>query len=268
MTPMSKKIVLGTFVALVLLVSLQATANHNHDHSGNSITIAGSTTVNNFVFNTNVGKDTLQDLGFGLDIHPSSSGRGMLALSEGTADIAMISSCLPKIVRHLNKRNNTDINTDDYEVHRLSKTKILFIVHPDNPIKSLSREQIKGLFTGKIKDWSEVGADNLGPVKIVSEHATGGVYNTVLHEVTDMEPITNDRITMQNGPQTAVVISQLPNGFGMLSAATPDEQKNKVSIVATPDFEASQNMSFVTKKDQNKGKILKFITAIQEKLKL
>jgi phosphate transport system substrate-binding protein len=46
-------------------------------------------------------------------------------------------------------------------------------VHPDNPVASLSRTQLKDLFTGKVRSWKEVGGADV-PVELVSiKLATG-----------------------------------------------------------------------------------------------
>ncbi|MCL0075257.1 substrate-binding domain-containing protein [Thermodesulfovibrionales bacterium] len=34
---------------------------------------------------------------------------------------------------------------------------ISVVVHPANPVSGLSREQIRGIYAGKIVDWREVG---------------------------------------------------------------------------------------------------------------
>lgn len=38
---------------------------------------------------------------------------------------------------------------------------LVFIVHPDNRINSLTIEQIQGIYTGKITNWKELGGDDL-----------------------------------------------------------------------------------------------------------
>ncbi len=41
-------------------------------------------------------------------------------------------------------------------------------VHKNNPVKNLSKEQIRGIFSGKIKNWKEVGGKN-APIKFYVE---------------------------------------------------------------------------------------------------
>jgi phosphate transport system substrate-binding protein len=46
-------------------------------------------------------------------------------------------------------------------------------VHDQNPVRGLSRAQLKGIFTGAIRSWSEVGGA-AAPVRPVTEVKTGG----------------------------------------------------------------------------------------------
>ncbi len=43
---------------------------------------------------------------------------------------------------------------------------LAFIVHKSNPVKNLTRKQIKGIISGKIKNWSELGGENR-PIHLV-----------------------------------------------------------------------------------------------------
>ena len=44
---------------------------------------------------------------------------------------------------------------------------IAVIVHPDNPVRVLDTEQVKGIFTGAVRDWAEVGGAP-GPIEVDS----------------------------------------------------------------------------------------------------
>jgi phosphate transport system substrate-binding protein len=46
-------------------------------------------------------------------------------------------------------------------------------VHPDNPVATLSRAQLKALFTGTLRNWREVGGAN-APVELVTIRLTTG----------------------------------------------------------------------------------------------
>ena len=47
-----------------------------------------------------------------------------------------------------------------FEYTQIGTEAFVFFVHKDNPINSLTVDQIKGIYSGKIKNWSEVGGNN------------------------------------------------------------------------------------------------------------
>ena len=61
----------------------------------------------------------------------------------------------------------------DLVITPVAKEGFVFIVHEDNPIESLTQEQIKGIFSGKIKNWKEVGGDD-GPIITYQRNSDSG----------------------------------------------------------------------------------------------
>ena len=45
----------------------------------------------------------------------------------------------------------------EFEYTEIGKEGFIFFVNKDNPITSLTSEQIKGIYSGKITNWKEVG---------------------------------------------------------------------------------------------------------------
>ena len=48
----------------------------------------------------------------------------------------------------------------DFVGNEITKEAFVFLVNKENPVKSLTVEQIKGIYSGKITNWSEVGGDD------------------------------------------------------------------------------------------------------------
>lgn len=231
------------------------------DIERDQILISGSSTVHNFVFYNHLNK-WREKIGHDFDVVSSNSGRGILALINGETDIAAISSNFLNIADKLSQDKNIHINPDDYIIHPISQTKIVFIVHPDNPIHSLNQQQIKDIFTGKITKWDQLGIKKLGDIKIVIEHPTGGMYNIIFNEVTKKKPFIKDKIMMQNAPQIAIVVSQLPNSLGFLSDATPIDQRRGVHVL--DGYSISQSMAFVTRKEDLRSDVHHIIQTITD----
>ena len=47
------------------------------------------------------------------------------------------------------------------------------VVHPSNKVSNLTREQLEGIFTGKIKNWKEVGGADMKIVAYSRETSSG-----------------------------------------------------------------------------------------------
>jgi len=60
----------------------------------------------------------------------------------------------------------------------IAKDAIAAIVHKDNPINGLNTEQLRGIFTGKITNWSQVGGMDLPiqPYMVKAASATRDVF--------------------------------------------------------------------------------------------
>lgn len=213
-----------------------------------SLKISGSTTVHNHVIRQHeqaVEKQT----GYNLQVYPSSSGRGFTDMAKGESDIAMISSDLLSIIEKLNLTSQNFL-LRDYTVYPLDKMYIDFLVHPDNPIETLSPNDIVNILTGTIKDWEHFGL-SLGEIKVVTEHETGGMYTLVEKELLDGGAITDSALMLQNSPQVAKVMSQLPNGFGFLSSSFENSLSATLKSVSYGTDRLEQDLFFVTKKQEN-----------------
>lgn len=100
----------------------------------------------------------------GVDVtyDPTGSGAGITGAAEGTLDIGLSSRALK----------------DDEAAGGLTATTfaldgIAIIVNSENTVEDLTLEQIKGLATGEITNWSEVGGPDM-PVVLVGREAGSG----------------------------------------------------------------------------------------------
>ncbi|MCM2264107.1 MAG: phosphate ABC transporter substrate-binding protein [Desulfuromonadales bacterium] len=89
------------------------------------------------------------------------SGKGIKALLAGEVPLAGASRPL-KPEEKKDKLIGTTIGYDAIAV----------FIHKDNPVKDLTKEQLKGIFTGQIKNWKEVGGKD-APITPNTEILTG-----------------------------------------------------------------------------------------------
>jgi phosphate transport system substrate-binding protein len=79
-----------------------------------------------------------------IDVQTGGTSRGIRDARSGLAHIGMVS-------RALKKEEETDLIPFTIAIDGLA-----LIVHADNPLAELTRQQTIGIYTGKIGNWSEL----------------------------------------------------------------------------------------------------------------
>ena len=93
---------------------------------------------------------------------------------------------------------------------------LVLIVHPKNPVSRLTTAQIRGLFSGHIPDWREIGG-RVGDVMIISREDGSGDRRMFETLMMDRQPVTLGAIVMPNGEDVVEYVVGHPNAVGYLS---------------------------------------------------
>lgn len=135
------------------------------------------------------------------------SGVGISALMEGTTDIAMAS----RKMKFDEKVKMKDAGKNAKEVV-VAYDALAVVVHPSNKISNLTREQLEGIFTGKIKNWKEVGGADM---KIVaySRETSSGTYEFFKESVLKNKNYMNGILSM---PATGAIIQSVGQTKGAI----------------------------------------------------
>ena len=124
------------------------------------LSYSGSSTIGMGVLDAGAVKAFEQKTGIKFkSVEQPGSGKGIKALLEGKVTMAGASR---KLETEEKKQNliGTAIGYDAIAV----------FVNKKNPVNNLTKEQIKGIFTGKIKNWKEVGGKD-APIRVNTEIA-------------------------------------------------------------------------------------------------
>ena len=92
-----------------------------------------------------------------LSLETPGTGIGLKALIDGKANLA--GSARP--LKPEEKKHNLVGHVIGYEA-------VAIYLHKNNPVKDLSREQLKAIFTGRIRNWKEVGGNNAPITPLIS----------------------------------------------------------------------------------------------------
>lgn len=103
-----------------------------------------------------------------LSVTGGGSGVGISALIEGSADIAQTS----RKIKFNEKQKILQSGNPVQEVI-VAYDALAIIVNPVNKVSKLTREQVEDIFRGKIKNWKEVGGDDLKVIPYSRETSSG-----------------------------------------------------------------------------------------------
>lgn len=112
-------------------------------HAADRLMLTGSSTIAPLALE--IGKRfEQQNPGVQVDVQSGGSSRGVADARSGLADIGEVSRAL---------------NPDEHDLvaHTIAMDGVGLILHSNNPVKSLSDDQIRAIYTGRIANWKEVG---------------------------------------------------------------------------------------------------------------
>ena len=135
----------------------------------------------------------------------------------------------------------------------IGKDAIAAIVNADNPVTGLTKKQLKGIFTGKIKNWAEVGGDDL-PIKalvVKKASATRKVFAKAIldgENYKDVKVITPDAKMVTTVSRDKGTIGQISLAFLIdkkgVKTLSVDGQKASVD---NSNYPITRNLHIVTK---------------------
>jgi len=192
----------------------------------------------------NKGSDTLVNLALAwaekyMQTHPNvsvsvtggGSGTGIAAMINGTVSIANASREMRPEEIEAAKANG--ISPVEFVV---AHDAIAVVVNLSNPVNRLTFKQISAIYTGKIKNWTEVGGENR-PIVLLSRESNSGTYVYFLENVIRMGNnksnllFSPDTLLMPSSEGISSEIRQNPNAIGYdgLGYVTGDQKVIAVS---------------------------------------
>jgi phosphate transport system substrate-binding protein len=142
------------------------------------------------------------------------SGTGIAALISGTTDIADASRAIKEeeIAKVRERFNVVPSETP------VAKDGVAIYVNDSNPVRQLTPEQLKSIYTGDVTNWKQVGGSD-APIVLYSRENSSGTYVFVKEHVLKNEDYAPNAQTL---PGTAAVVNAVAkekNGIGYGGAA-------------------------------------------------
>lgn len=154
--------------------------------------------------------------GVEVSYNPTGSSAGIQAVKSGSCDIGLASRDLK--AEESETLTGTVVAIDG----------IAIIVHPQNTVSDLSVEQIRALYTGEIKNWSELGGAN-APVVLIGREAGSGTRDG-FESITDTKDKCQYSQELTSTGDVVTTVAGNPNAVGYASLASVKDSVKAVTV--------------------------------------
>lgn len=152
------------------------------------------------------------------------SGVGLAALISGTTDIAQSSRSMK-----MDEKLKMQEAGKAFKEVIIAFDALAVIVHPNNPVSQLTREQLEGIFTGKIANWKEVGGEDL-KIIVYSRETSSGTYEFFKTNVLNMKNFASSALLMPATGAIVQSVSQTKGAIGYVGLAYVEKEVKALKV--------------------------------------
>lgn len=217
------------FIALALSVALAPSFTPSA-LAAEEIIITGSTTV--LPVMQKAGEAFMgANPGISLAISGGGSGNGIKALNEGLCDVAMSSRDIKATERAQGAARGVNAVGTAIAVDALVP-----VVHPSNPVKNLSSEQLQQIYMGKISNWKELGGND-ERIVVISRDTSSGTYETWEEFIMQKQRVAASALLQASNGAVVQVVAKNKRAIGYIGLGYLTSSIKKLDvdgIEATP----------------------------------
>ncbi|MBI5026387.1 MAG: substrate-binding domain-containing protein [Nitrospirae bacterium] len=193
--------------------------------------------------------------GIKLNIVESGPKAALMDLEKGKVDAATAGLALEDWISLIEKDGHKVQDKSSLNPVVIGKDNIRVIINKDNPVAMLSKEQLKGIFTGKITNWKAVGGKDL-PIIVVWGKLIPGTNDLFTKHIMEGGSVTKSIFEVATAADIKQKVSATPGAIGIGPAAAID-----ASIKSPQTPEISRPIVLLTKgkPSETVQKLLEFI---------
>lgn len=244
---------MGKSLSLLILTGFLTILAGNAEAEETVWACGGQATTSAFFFPA---QDTFKkDTGISVEIRTSSTVQGILDVNAGDCDISGGTTPLIK-VRENAAIKGKGVNLSLFMEHSLGNMAILAFTNKQNHVKALSREQLKGIFTGKITNWKAVGGEDREIIVVWGN--TPGQNAIFRNAIMDNEPVFENHVAAANYKEIRETVASMPGAIGINSEGF------KSSVINTPKIPPVVEAAYAYTKGEPSAKVQKLLKLITE----
>ncbi|MBZ0201490.1 MAG: phosphate ABC transporter substrate-binding protein [Ignavibacteria bacterium] len=215
------RMVLLAFVMISFTIAGCAKKDKQDSKTKKNITIKGSDTMVHLM--SSLAEAYMKKMqGEQISVTGGGSGTGIAAILNGTTDICASSRDMQQ--KEKDEAKGKGVNVVEKII---AYDGLAVIVNPENPIKELTMEQIKKIFTGAYKNWKELGGSDQ-PITALSRESNSGTYVFFQEHVLNKENFAPSVKLMPASSSIAQSVGQDKWSIGYLGLGYTKEGNVKV----------------------------------------
>ncbi|MDR2615635.1 MAG: substrate-binding domain-containing protein [Oscillospiraceae bacterium] len=207
-----------------------------------SVKVSGSTTLLP-IMQAAVDKLLAANGGLSVAVSGGGSGAGIKDTQEGANNVGMSS------------RELTADELSSLSPVAVASDGIAIIVHPSNPVQSLTKEQAAKIFLGEIKNWQDVGGSN-APILVQTRETGSGTLSTLEEMLLEKNPVVGTATPFSSSALIKQAVAGSVNAVGFDSIGFVDDTVKAVSLdgsapgeqtVKSGEYPLSRSLYVITK---------------------
>ena len=203
-----------------------------------------------------------------IEIRSHGSATAFTDLLAGQSDIGLSSRKITP--EELHKLSSLGDMTAPASEHILALDGIAVIVNRDNPIDSLTKDEIAKVFTGEINNWGQLQSPR-GAIKIYARDDKSGTFDSFKTLVLAGRPLVAGAIRFEDSDALSNAVARDPDGIGFIGLpyikdakavavsepGAPPLLPNRLTV-ATEDYLLSRRLFMYTPANPHNPWVLKF----------
>ena len=182
------------------------------------VTLAGSTSVEPFAeLLAEHYMETAADTPV-INVQGGGSSAGVRAALSGAADVGMSSRDLKP--QEIEQGLTTQV---------FARDAIAVVVHPENRVRDLSLSDVRGIFSGGIGNWSQLGGED-HPIVVVTREEGSGTRGAFEDLVMDEQIIVDSALRQDSNGAVRVIVSSARYAIGYISLGLVNDRVRAIRL--------------------------------------
>lgn len=159
-----------------------------------------------------------------ISVSGGGSGNGIKALIDGSTDIADASRAMKD--KEVEMAKGKGAKPVEFIV---AYDCIVPVVHPDNPLKNITVDQLKAIYKGEVKNWKDLGGLDK-PIVVISRDTSSGTYEVWEEKVMKKERVYPGALLTASNGAIVQTVSKNINAIGYIGVGYADSSVKALTV--------------------------------------